>query len=146
MKEVFTVLFIDNKQLKCVDFSFVDFENIQNIIKNKVITREELDDIKKLYEPVSDEYSKDVLDNLTIGYRYTDEVKNMIYDYLNSKPISEMEVYINQYFESKDAYLNTEGIKGINEYLMNKCPRIESKPILEKIINGGVNIYYFSQE
>jgi hypothetical protein len=79
-----------------------------------------------------------------LGFRFTQECDKKIYDYLNSKPMSEVEKFMTAYFENpnKDKiYLSQEGIQELIDFLTKKCPRVESKPILEMLANGGTKMF-----
>lgn len=96
----------------------------------------------------------------TIAYRFEPALKEELYAFLNSKPVSEVEAFIAGMFEvvERDAdgkaildengkvkpipedaiYFTEEGVQLLINYLREKCPRTEGKPLIEKIANGGL--------
>ena len=78
------------------------------------------------------------------GYKFTPKAKQIIHDYLNTRPMAEVEGLIFQMFENPadpDPFYNKEGITTLTKYLQEKCPRIDAKPIIELLANDGLEKY-----
>lgn len=78
------------------------------------------------------------------GYKFTDVVGKEIYDYLNGRPMVEVEDMIFQMFENPNdpnPFISKEGIQTLTKYLQEKCPRIEAKRLIELLANDGLEKY-----
>lgn len=93
---------------------------------------------------------KDERGEFTYGFKFTPAVGDAIYEYLQTRPMNEVEGYINSFFETKiprdQVYLSEEGIKDICEYFKAKCPRKDAKPLLALISNGGMEQFKIYNE
>ena len=67
-------------------------------------------------------------------FKFKKELHTMITAYLNTRPFSEVNSFLEEVFEKDyvQTYLTSEGIKNIIDYL-TKCPRNEVKVIIAEI-------------
>ena len=80
------------------------------------------------------------------GYKFSPKLKKDLHDYLNSKPMMEVEGIITLMFETEqpDPYYTLEGIQMLTKYLQEKCPRVEAKPFLTRMANKELEKYAFT--
>ena len=79
-------------------------------------------------------------DDSEFGFQLTPELKATIHKYLDSRPMAESEALIQTMFETKDPnpYYSSNGVKILTDYLSQKCPRREAKPLIDAMRNGGL--------
>lgn len=78
------------------------------------------------------------------GYKFSDKCGIEIHNYLNQRPMVEVESMIFQMFENPDdpnPFISKEGIQTLTKYLQEKCPRIEAKRLIELLANDGLEKY-----
>lgn len=78
------------------------------------------------------------------GYKFTPNCRKEIHDYLNTRPMAEVESMVFQMFENPEdpnPYISKEGIQTLTKYLQEKCPRIEAKRLIELMANNGLEKY-----
>lgn len=104
--------------------------------------------------------------NVRTAFKIKPEVRQVIYNYLNGRPMSEVEPIIEAMFETKkldekgnvithpdgspvfveDPFYTKEGIQMLTLYLRDKCPRSEAKPIINMLANNGIEQYSISKK
>lgn len=131
----FEMIPIENRQ------SYIDtFQNRVPNIKDYSSWKEKenIEVIKKVnVQTAGDKTSRE-------GYKFTPEARREIYDYLNSRPMIEVEGMISQWFENPedpDPFITREGIQVLSKYLQEKCPRKDAKRIIEILANDGLEKY-----
>ena len=86
----------------------------------------------------------DVFKNNPNGYvfKFSPAGRNILINYLNTKPISQVEIFFATMFDipDQDPMFKTEAIKGIYDFLRNQCPRSESKSIISSTL-GEIQIF-----
>ena len=83
---------------------------------------------------------EEAVNDSEIGFQFTPELKAKLHNYLNSRPMAETEGLIQTMFETEDPnpYYSTAGVKLLTDFLVQKCPRRDAKPLVEAIRNGGL--------
>lgn len=86
-------------------------------------------------EELNDEKTKPKEEQGTFGYKFPPDLKKRIYNYLQERPMVEVEEIIAAMFETEnpDPFYTLEGVMTVTEYLKNKCPRREAKPLIIEI-------------
>lgn len=84
------------------------------------------------------------------GFKIIQPLKKELYDYLNDRPMVEVEHIIWSMFENPeigdDPYYTAEGIKMLTTYLQKHCPRKDAKAFIERLANGGLERYVIKME
>ncbi len=80
-------------------------------------------------------------------FKIKDSLREDLYNYLNTKTISEVEYFMANYFEKEltdDDYLTEEFINNLILFLTTKCKRIEVKELFNRITSasGEVLVYH----
>ncbi len=120
-------------------------ESYVQTFENKIPTEKEYTDWKK-NNNVKILEQGDVIGSKTQreGYKFTPKCGKEIYDYLNTRPMVEVESMVFQMFENPkdtDPYITKEGIQTLTKYLQEKCPRLEAKRLIELLANDGLEKY-----
>ena len=129
-------------------FEIIPIEHRESYVQtfeNKIPTEKEYTDWKQKQNIQPMEQDKIVGSKTQReGYKFTPECNKEIYDYLNTRPMVEVESMIFQMFENPkdpDPYISKEGIQTLTKYLQEKCPRIEAKRLIELMANKGLEKY-----
>lgn len=77
-------------------------------------------------------------DGSMIGYKIDADLKKDLYEYLNGRPMLEVEHIITSMFETDDPdpFYSLEGIRMLTNYLQGTCPRKEAKPFIARMAKG----------
>lgn len=131
-------------------FEIINIEYKQNYVttfQDKIPIEKEYKNWKKKHNigVIESKNVKDVGgDGTREGYKFTKSCGKEIYDYLNTRPMIEVETMIFAMFENPkdpDPFMSREGIQTLTKYLQEVCPRIEAKHIIELMANGGLEKY-----
>ncbi len=82
-----------------------------------------------------------------IGYKFEASLKKQMYDYLQTRPMVEVESLLVTMFECKDPdpFYTEDGIKQLTSYL-GQCPRKDVKSFVDAIRNGGLSKYILRED
>lgn len=90
------------------------------------------------------EAAKEQVDIPSVGYKISDAAKEKLSEYLNERPMAEVEPIFKNILETEveDPMYSEAAISMVIAYLNEKCPRREAKPILDFLkIEGHITKY-----